>query len=166
MSQCDSTMHNSRSEQQGGDTGPAEPPLFLFTAGDRVRFFLRSHAGDKGGFAAARGLFNGHAEIASGLWLSDLACVDASSRAAFLTICSFSPTLPVSSSWCLCCPGVPFGCSSGHEQNRLSLFARLRNISHVWKLGLGTRFGQHTFIALRILGRTVNKVRSRRSAST
>lgn len=139
MSQCDSTMHNSRSEQQGGDTDPAEPPLFCLP---RVTEFGSSSVPTQAIKVARSCPRPFQRASGSGLWLSDLVCVDASSQAAFLTIWSFSPTpphatLPASSSspspWCLCCPGVPIGCSSGHEQT-ICQFARLRNMNHVRKL--------------------------------
>lgn len=156
---CTIAVQSSR----GGDTGPAEPPLFCLP---RVTEF--------GSFQAIKGARSCSAgKRRDRVWIGAVGpCVRRRFQSGSILNNLLSlphPTLPASSSsspWCLCCPGVPFGCSSGHERTVLSQLARLRNTSHVRKLGLGTRFGQHTFIALRILGRTVNKVTSRRSTST
>lgn len=121
MSQCDSTMHNSRSEQQGGDTGPAEPPSFCLPW---VTEFGSSSAPTQA-IKAARSCPRPFRR-ASGdrVWIVAVGpCVRQRFQSgSILNNLLFlpHPTLPASSSssspWCLCRPGVPFGCSSGHER--------------------------------------------------
>lgn len=126
---------------------PAEASLGLLTAAGRVRFFPCSDAGEKTG-RSRRGLFTGKWRSRV-VWAVGPCVWTVPVRQHSWQHCSLSPAPPTSSPRCLCRSGVPFDCSSGHEWNRLSRFARLRIMNHVRKIGLGMISSAHD-VTLRI----------------